>query len=100
MPARTRVIPAGSCAARGCIPRNPTNWRAQREQGILEGLSKSRGRKPQEKSLLSEGNIRLQKENQHFRERLSQAQTIIEIQKKLSQVLGINNSPMLEGSSS
>lgn len=84
----------------GLYSSNLTNWRAQREQGILEGLSKSRGRKPQEKSLLAEENTRLQKENQHLRERLSQAQTIIDVQKKLSQLLGMNNSPMLEGSSS
>jgi transposase len=81
----------------GLYSSNLSNWRAQREQAIDDGLSKSRGRKPQERNLLAEENARLQKENQHLRERLTQAQTIIDVQKKLSQLLGMNDSPAYAG---
>jgi transposase len=84
----------------GLYSSNLTNWRAQREQGIHDSLSRSRGRKPQEKNLLAEENVRLQKENQHLQQRLERAQTIIEVQKKLSQLLGMNENPVYAGNSS
>jgi VIT1/CCC1 family predicted Fe2+/Mn2+ transporter len=69
-------------------------WRALREEGILEGLSRARGRKPIEKNPLAEEIARLQKENQQLQTHLFQAQTIIDVQKKLSQLLGLNVMPL------
>nr|VFJ69887.1 MAG: Transposase [Candidatus Kentron sp. DK] len=81
----------------GLYSSNLTNWRSQRNQGIRDGLSRSRGRKPQEKNLLADENTRLQKEIQRLHKRLMQAQTIIDVQKKLSQLLGMNDSPVYDG---
>lgn len=65
-------------------------WRKQREEGILNGLTpKKRGRKGKPKDPVQEENQRLRRENQRLVARLKQAETIIEVQKKLSEALGI-----------
>jgi transposase len=68
-------------------------WRKQRDEGIHEALSRPRGRKPVEKSPLTHEVARLQAENQRLQFRLTQAQTIIEVQKKLSLLLGLELPP-------
>lgn len=68
----------------GLYSSNLTTWRRQRERGELEGAK--RGRKPasdEAKELK-----RLQRENARLKRKLEQAETIIEVQKKLSQLLG------------
>ena len=67
-----------------------SKWRALREQAVQEGLSNRRGRKAQDKNPLAHENARLQKEVKHLQDRLTQAHTIIDVQKKLSQLLGLN----------
>lgn len=65
-------------------------WRRQRDDGILRGLTpKKRGRKAKPKGPLHDENERLRRENERLVARLKQAQTIIEVQKKLSEALGI-----------
>jgi transposase-like protein len=65
-------------------------WRQQRDEGALSGLTpKRRGRKPKRKDALAIENERLRRENQQLAERLRQAETIIEVQKKVSEMLGI-----------
>ena len=65
-------------------------WRKQRDEGILNGLTpKKRGRKAKPKDPVHEENQRLRRENQRLVARLKQAETIIEVQKKLSEALGI-----------
>jgi len=65
-------------------------WRRQRDAGALAGLTpRRRGRKPQAKNPLAEENERLRRENEQLQQRLQQAETIIEFQKKLSDLLGI-----------
>ena len=65
-------------------------WRSQRERGELEGLAaKKRGRKPAERNPLQGQVDTLQRENACLQRRLKQAELIIDIQKKVSQVLGI-----------
>lgn len=81
----------------GLYSSHLSKWRDQREQAVLEGMSKSRGRKPLEKNPLAEEVARLQKENQQLQTRLMQAQTIIDVQKKLSQLLGLDDSLMSSG---
>jgi transposase len=63
-------------------------WRRQRAQGELQGLTPAkRGRKgnPEAEEL-----ARLRRENEQLKQRLAQAEAIIDVQKKLSQLLGPN----------
>jgi transposase len=84
----------------GLYSSHLSTWRARREQAVREGLSKRRGRKVQDKNPLVVENARLQKDIKHIQERLTQAETIIEVQKKLSQLLGLNESQENDGKSS
>ena len=62
----------------------------QRERGLQAGLTpKRRGRKVRGKDPREEENERLRRENHKLRQRLQQAEIIIEFQKKLSDLLGI-----------
>ena len=74
----------------GLYHSNLKTWRRQRDQGILGGLTpKKRGRKPAEVNPLAGQVARLEKENKRLIERLKQAETIIEFQKKIAEMLGI-----------
>lgn len=71
----------------GLYSSNLTKWRQQRERGELEGLAEQR-RGPKEDPQAVE-NARLKRENERLREELRKAQLIIEVQKKVSQILGV-----------
>jgi transposase-like protein len=74
----------------GLYSSHLSTWRRQRDAGTLAALApKRRGRKPKRSDPLAEQNQRLQRENQRLREKLRQAETIITVQKKLSEALGI-----------
>lgn len=63
-------------------------WRTLRARGQLYGPSaKSRGRKPKDPK--EEELERLRQENERLRARLEQAELIIDVQKKLSLLLGL-----------
>jgi transposase len=80
----------------GIYSSNLTAWRRQRAKGILNGLTaKKRGRKQVEKNPLSDAVAKLQKENQRLKDKLGRAEMIIEVQKKISEILGL--SPLNEG---
>ena len=67
-----------------------SRWRRAREKGELDGLkSKKRGPKKTVDQELAEENATLRRENERLRARLKQAETIIDVQKKLSQMLGV-----------
>jgi hypothetical protein len=67
-----------------------STWRQQRDEGTLAGLTpKRRGRKANPDAPLIAENQRLTRETQRLSAKLRQAETIIEIQKKLSEILGI-----------
>ncbi len=67
-----------------------STWRRQRDEGGLAGLSpKRRGRKAKRKDIVALENDRLRRENERLAQRLKQAETIIEVQKKVSEMLGI-----------
>lgn len=75
----------------GLYSSHLTTWRRQREQGMLKGLEPAkRGRKPTEPNPLMPELARLRKENQRLEKRLKRAELIIEVQKKVSQILGLD----------
>ncbi len=74
----------------GLYSSHLTTWRRQRDAGILSGLKpKKRGRKANPTHSLQAENEQLRKENNRLQKRLKQAELIIEVQKKISQMLGI-----------
>lgn len=71
-----------------------TTWRRQREEGTLTGLApKKRGPKPDPDRELRRRNIQLEKENRRLADRLEKAELIIDVQKKISRILGIEQPP-------
>lgn len=74
----------------GLYSSHLTTWRRQREQGQLAGLSpRRRGRKSSVDEALVNELDALKRENQNLQSCLQQAETIIEVQKKLSGLLGL-----------
>jgi transposase len=74
----------------GLYSSHLSTWRQQREQGTLDALTpKKRGRKPRDNDPLIEENRRLKRVNQRLVERLRQAEVIIDVQKKVAEILGI-----------
>lgn len=74
----------------GLYSSHLTSWRKQRDAGALEALApKQRGRKPNRKDSLALERDRLARDNRRLTERLRQAEMIIEVQKKVSELLGI-----------
>lgn len=78
----------------GLYSSNLTTWRKQKAQGILQAMTpKKRGRKRKPKNPLAERVAQLEKENRRLQDKLKKAETIIEVQKKISEILGINQNP-------
>ncbi len=74
----------------GLYSSHLANWRRLREQGSLQSLGpKKRGRKVKRKDATTKELDRLRRENQQLAERLRQAETIIEVQKKISEIMGV-----------
>jgi transposase len=72
----------------GLYSSHLTTWRRQRERGLIQALSpKKRGRKRKEE--LEKEVSRLQRENVRLQTSLEQAEMIIDVQKKLSKLLGL-----------
>ena len=72
----------------GLYSSHLTTWRRQRDRGLIQALSpKKRGRK--RKDELEREVARLQRENARLQARLEQAEMIIDVQKKLSKLLGL-----------
>ncbi len=75
----------------GLYSSNLSSWRRQRQKGLLQAMSpQKRGRKQKERNPLSPQVGRLEKENQRLKEKLIKAEAIIDIQKKISDILGIS----------
>lgn len=75
----------------GLYSSHLNTWRQQRQRGELQGLAPAkRGRKsdPQAVEL-----ARLQRENAQLQAQLERAELIIDVQKKLSQLLGLPETP-------
>ena len=74
----------------GLYASNLTTWRRQRTEGVLLALAPlKRGRKASARHPLRAENETLRKENARLSTRLKQAELIIDVQKKVSQILGL-----------
>ncbi len=74
----------------GLYSSNLTTWRRQREQGTLEALSpRHRGPKAKHFDPSARRIAELECENNNLKQKLKQAETIIDVQKKLSEILQI-----------
>ena len=75
----------------GLYSSHLTAWRRQRAQGVLDGLTpKKRGAKSDPFAV---ENARLRHEIEQLQEQLHRAETIIDVQKKVSQLLGRPTAP-------
>ena len=79
----------------GIYSSNLSAWRRARERGELAGLRPNkRGRKAKTKDARDKQLAEQQREIRRLKHKLAQAETVIEIQKKASELLGISlNSP-------
>ena len=74
----------------GLYSSHLTTWRRLRDVGVLAGLTpKRRGRKAKRKNPLADEVTRLRRENDRLKEQLRQAELIIDVQKKVSEMLSI-----------
>jgi transposase-like protein len=78
----------------GLYSSNLTTWRQQREAGILAGLQpRKRGPKAAVPDPQAQRIAALERECEQLRRRLVQAETIIDVQKKVSLLLGLEPTP-------
>jgi len=71
---------------------NLTTWRRQFERGALAALApKKRGKKAKPVDARDRRIGELERDNERLRKRLEQAETIIEVQKKVSALLGTSS---------
>jgi len=83
--------------SKGLYSSHVATWRRQKEEGLLVALSpKKRGRKEKEKNPLAPRVAELERETEGLRRKLKRAETIIEFQKKISEILGIAQDPIEE----
>ena len=75
--------------AEGLYSSNLTQWRKQRERGELEGLSRKRGPSPKPRNPLADKVRALERETARLRARAERAEGLVELQKKVSEILGI-----------
>lgn len=82
----------------GLYSTNLATWRRQRDEGTLSALTpKKRGRKEVGRDPMRLENEKLRKENERLTKRLRHAEIIIDVQKKVSQMLGVPLTPPEEG---
>jgi transposase-like protein len=78
----------------GLYSSHLTTWRQARERGELAGLrGRRRGPKGRKKMVPAQEAARLEREVTRLKQELHKAQTIIGVQKKLSEMLGIEMKP-------
>lgn len=73
----------------GIYTSHISKWRQQRNRGALAALTpQPRGPKPESLNPLADELARLQQENARLHRRLATAEAVIDIQKKVAQLLG------------
>ena len=87
----TRLGELGELLRReGLYSSHLSNWRKQRKEGTLDGLSpKKLGRKAKPRDKIVLENKKLLRKTKRLEERLRKAELIIDVQKKVSTLLGI-----------
>ena len=79
----------------GLYSSHLTTWRRQRTSGEISGLEpRKRGKKPVPRNPLTGEVEKLRRENVRLQKRLRQAETIIDVQKKLCDILGLTVPPI------
>jgi transposase-like protein len=74
----------------GLYSSHLTEWRRERDRGELAGLTpKKRGRKPTPKNPMADELEQLRRQNARLQAELDKAKNIIDVQHKLSSLLGI-----------
>lgn len=74
----------------GLYSSSLSQWRKERKEGLLQGLSpKKRGKRSNPKDTTPGDYVDLKKQNAELKKQLEQANLIIEFQKKASQIYGI-----------
>ncbi len=76
-----------------------TRWRRERDAAVESAFTKKRGPEPKHNPLTAE-NEKLRRRNQRLEDDLRKAEIIIEVQKKLSLLLGQPLSPLPDGENS
>ena len=75
----------------GLYSSHLTAWRAARKRGELEGLSaKKRGPKRQQRDVRDKRIADLERENKRLRARAERAEALVEVQKKVAELLGMD----------
>jgi transposase len=78
------------CRREGIYNSTLSKWRKQREEALREWEEcRKPGPKPAEPNALEGRVAQLERENARLQQRLKQAETIIEVQKKISEILAI-----------
>ena len=74
----------------GLYSSHLSTWRRQRREGSLEALKpRKRGRKAKPRNPLTKRVSELERENEILRKRIEHAELIIDVQKKVSRILGV-----------
>jgi hypothetical protein len=90
----TAVVIGALLRREGLYASHLSTWKRQRESGALKALGpRKRGRKAQVRDARAQRLEALERENERLRRRLAQAETLIEVQKKVSTLLGIALNP-------
>lgn len=92
---QTDQCPSGELGAllrrEGLYWSNLQTWRRQRQEGTLQALApRKRGRKAKLVNPLTPEVKRLQRENRRLKRKLEQAEIMLDIQKKASEMMGIS----------
>jgi transposase-like protein len=73
----------------GLYSSHLTQWRKQRERGEHQGLSRKRGPSAKQLNPLTDKVKVLERENARLKLRAERAEGLVELQKKVSEILGI-----------
>jgi transposase-like protein len=74
----------------GLYAAQVAKWRQDVEEGLAGSIAKKRGPKPNPAAKAQKEAERLARENERLKERLRQAELVIDAQKKLSEILGVS----------
>jgi|SRR5579871_6089382 len=82
----------------GLYSSHLTTWRRQRQEGSLTALSpRKRGRQASKPHPDTKRLAQVEREKRHLERRLKQAEALLELQKKVSEILGIDLPPAPSG---